>query len=578
MRRLLRFLTPYRGQSVLAFAFMAGLTIADLAVPRLVQRIIDEGISPMDVMLIRSTSLLMTGAALVSALFAVGNNILSVRVANYFSADLRSALFHKVQTLSFGNLDDLQTGQLIVRLTSDVSQMEHVVLISLRMLARAPLMLVGSFILLTLTSPQLASIMLVLAPAAVGMVWFFVKVGRPMFLQVQRRLDRLNIVLQENLAGVRVVKAFLRAQHEGQRFDQANLDLMQQVVKVSRLMALLLPSLFLAINVGALAAVWFGGRQVANGALTTGQVVAFVNYLLSTMFPLLMMGMVVGMISAAQVSAQRINEVLNSTPEVQNRPDARSLRDFRGRVAFEQVCFSYGLDCMEPVLTGVNLVAEPGERVAILGATGSGKSSLVQLIPRFYDVKEGRVTIDGIDVRDMSLDSLRSQIGVALQETVLFSGTIADNIRYGRKEATDEEVIAAAKLAQAHDFIMGFPHGYDTSVGQRGVTLSGGQKQRVAIARALVTQPRILILDDATSSVDVDTEAKMEGELGTWMAGRTSFVIAQRVSTVLHADKIVVLERGKVAAIGKHADLLESSPIYREIYDSQLGEGGLASG
>ncbi len=578
MRRLLRFLTPYRGQSVLAFAFMAGLTIADLAVPRLVQRIIDEGISPMDVMLIRSTALLMTGAALVSALFAVGNNILSVRVANYFSADLRSALFHKVQTLSFGNLDDLQTGQLIVRLTSDVSQMEHVVLISLRMLARAPLMLVGSFILLTLTSPQLASIMLVLAPAAVGMVWFFVKVGRPMFLQVQRRLDRLNIVLQENLAGVRVVKAFLRAQHEGQRFDQANLDLMQQVVKVSRLMALLLPSLFLAINVGALAAVWFGGRQVANGALTTGQVVAFVNYLLSTMFPLLMMGMVVGMISAAQVSAQRINEVLNSTPEVQNRPDARSLRDFRGRVAFEQVCFSYGLDCMEPVLTGVNLVAEPGERVAILGATGSGKSSLVQLIPRFYDVKEGRVTIDGIDVRDMSLDSLRSQIGVALQETVLFSGTIADNIRYGRKEATDEEVIAAAKLAQAHDFIMGFPHGYDTSVGQRGVTLSGGQKQRVAIARALVTQPRILILDDATSSVDVDTEAKMEGELGTWMAGRTSFVIAQRVSTVLHADKIVVLERGKVAAIGKHADLLESSPIYREIYDSQLGEGGLASG
>jgi len=578
MRRLLRFLRPYRRDSILAFGLMLGLTAADLAVPRLVQRIIDQGIARMDIAVIRSTSVWMLGAAFASALFAIGNNTLSVRVANCFAADLRSALFRKIQSLSFGNLDQLQTGQLIVRLTSDVTQMEQIVLISLRMLARAPLMLLGSSALLILTSPQLASIMLVLAPATLGLVGIFVRRGRPLFMEVQRRLDRLNTVLQENLAGVRVVKAFLRAEHENKRFDQANVNLMTKTIQVSRLLSILLPTLFLLVNLGTVAVIWFGGRRVIHDTLTVGQLVAFVNYLLSTMFPLLMLGMVVGLISAAQVSAQRINEVLDSVPEVQNLPGARTLSEVEGRVAFENVCFSYNSDCQEPVLNDVNLVAEPGERVAILGATGSGKSSLVHLIPRFYDVTSGRVTIDGMDVRDVTLASLRSHMGVALQETVLFSGTIRDNIRYGRPEATDEEVIAAAKAAQAHDFIMDFPDGYHTQVGQRGVTLSGGQKQRIAIARALLTRPRVLILDDSTSSVDVDTEAKIEAALDEWMSGHTRFVIAQRVSTVLNADKIVVLDQGRVAAVGTHAELMASSPIYREIYDSQLGDGGALNG
>jgi ATP-binding cassette subfamily B multidrug efflux pump len=574
MRRILRYLKPYSRDSILALLFMLGLSLADLAVPRLVQQIIDQGITRMDIAVIRNTSLLMIGAAMASALFAIGNNTLSVRAANCFAADLRSAVFHKIQTLSFGNLDQLQTGQLIVRLTSDVNQVQQIVLMSLRILARAPLMLLGSFVLLILTSRQLALLMLVLLPATMGTIWVFVRKGRPMFMEVQRKLDRLNSVLQENLAGVRVVKAFLRAQHENQRFDQASKDLMDQVIKVFQLLAVLIPTLFLFINLGTLAVVWFGGRQVINDTLTTGQVVAFVNYLLSTMFPLLMLGMIVGLMSAAQASAQRITEVLDSIPEVQNVPGARALSEVKGRVAFENVCFSYNHDCREAVLSGVNLVAEPGERVAILGATGSGKSSLIHLIPRFYDVTEGRVTIDGTDVRDVTLQSLRSQMAIALQEAVLFSGTIRDNIRYARKEASDEEIIAAAKAAQAHDFIMAFPDGYDALIGQRGVNLSGGQKQRIAIARALLTQPSILILDDSTSVVDVETEAKIELALEEWMAGRTSFVIAQRVSTVLNADKIVVLDRGQIAAVGTHAELMDSSPIYREIYDSQLGDGG----
>jgi ATP-binding cassette subfamily B multidrug efflux pump len=574
VRRLLRFLKPYAGQSILAMLLMVGLTLADLAVPRLVQRIIDQGIAPMDIVLIRSTTMLMLAASATSALFAIGNNVLSIRVANCFSADLRSALFRKTQTLSFGNLDRLQTGQLLVRLTSDVTQMEHIVLISLRMLARAPLLLLGSSVLLVLTGRELVLIMLVFAPAVALVVWPMIRVGRRMFVKVQRSLDRLNNVLQENLAGVRVVKAFLRGDYENSRFDQANSDLTSQVIKVSQLMAFVIPTLFLLANAATLAIVWFGGRQVTTGMLTVGQVVAFMNYLSSTLWPLLTLGMVVGTLSAAQVSAQRINEVLDSTADISDQPDARALAEVKGRIAFENVSFTYNSDSTEPVLDGINLTAEPGERVAILGATGAGKSSLVHLIARFYDVTAGRVTVDGIDVRDVTQRSLRSHMGIALQETVLFSGTIGDNIRYGHSGATDEEVVAAAKAAQAHKFIMEFPDGYDTLVGQRGVTLSGGQKQRIAIARALLTRPSILILDDSTSSVDVDTEAQIDLALLDWMEGRTSFIIAQRVSTVLNADKIVILDRGRIAAVGRHTDLMDCSPIYREIYESQLGDGG----
>jgi len=574
LRRMSHFVKPYWKASVLALLLLVSVVAMDLTIPRLTQRIIDEGIARHDLTTVWTTALLMLGASVLSALFMVANTLLAVRVAQYFAADLRSALFRQVQAFSFGNLDRLQTGQLLIRLTSDINQVQVIVAMSLRVLTRAPLMMIGSVILLVLTSWELALLMLVLLPITGGVVWFFITRMQPLFLQVQRRLDKLNTVLQENLAGVRVVKAFVRAGHENARFDQANVALTDQTIRVMRFMSLLFPTMTLLMNAGTAAVIGLGGFRVSTGALTVGAVVAFVNYLLSTMFPLLMLGMMAGPFSAAQASASRIVEVLDSVPEVQDRPQARALPQVVGRVALENVCFSYNHDGGEPVLNGVSLVAEPGQTVAILGATGSGKSTLVQLIPRFYDVTEGRVTLDGVDVRDLPLRSLRAQIGVALQEAVLFSGTIRDNIRYGRPDASDEEVIAAARAAQAHDFIMAFPQGYDTLVGQRGVNLSGGQKQRIAIARALLVQPRILILDDSTSAVDVETESKIQDALDQLMDGRTSFIIAQRVSTVLNADKIVVLERGQIAAEGTHAELLASSPIYREIYQSQLGDGG----
>ena len=328
------------------------------------------------------------------------------------------------------------------------------------------------------------------------------------------------------------------------------------------------------MNLSTVAVVYFGGLQAIAGTLTIGEIMAFINYLLSTMFPLLMLSMMAGQISAANASAERVIEIIDSTPQVQDAPEAKTITTLKGRVAFEDVSFSYDGDGSEAVLQNINLVAEPGQTVAILGATGSGKTSLIHLIPRFYDVTKGRVTIDNMDVRNITQASLRAHIGMSLQEVILFSGTIRDNIKYGKADASEGEVVAAAKAAEAHEFIMGFPDGYDTLVGQRGVNLSGGQKQRLAIARALLVNPRILILDDSTRFVDVETEAKIHEAMEALMKDRTNFIVAQRVSTVLNADKIVVLNEGTIAAEGTHFELMQMSPIYREIYDSQLGTGG----
>jgi len=598
---MVHFVKPYWQASILAVVLLMGVVMADLLIPRLTQRVIDDGIAQDNMTVILTTSLMMLGAAVLSALFAIGNTVLSVRVGQSVSADLRSRLVRKVQAFSFGNLDRIQTGQLLVRATSDVNQVQSIVLMSLRMLVRAPLWMIGSVIMLILTSPQLALMMALLVPLVLGLVWIFAVKARPLFLTVQKRLEKLNQVLQENLAGVRVVKAFVRVEHENARFDQVNLGLTTQTVKVIRLLAVLLPTMILIVNLGVVGVIWFGGNLVIGGDLTVGEITASINYLIFSLFPMLMLGGMIGPLSAADASAGRIWEVLDSTADVQDRPQARALPNVQGRVAFENVSFSYepplrrlptdsettalsknenasDLESTpEPsqglVLKNINLVAEPGQEVAILGATGSGKSSLIHLIPRFYDVTEGRVTLDGVDVRDMPLRALRAQVGMALQEAVLFSGTIRDNIRYGRPDASEAEVIAAARAAQAHDFISAFPDGYDTVVGQRGVNLSGGQKQRISIARALLVQPKVLVLDDSTSAVDVETEAKIQAALDQLMAGRTSFIIAQRISTVLNADKIVVLDKGQIAATGTHAELMASSPIYQEIYQSQLGSG-----
>jgi ATP-binding cassette subfamily B multidrug efflux pump len=572
LRRMIHFVKPYKWPALGSLALLLGMVAFDLLIPRLTQQVINEGIAKGDMQAIWTTALLMLGAAFLSAAFAVGNTLLSVRVAQGVGADIRSALVRQVQTFSFGNLDRVQTGQLLVRATSDVNMVQMVVQMSLRILTRAPLWVIGSMFMLVATSTQLSLLMLALLPAILGLIGFFMTKAQPLFMAVQQKLDRLNQVLQENLAGMRVVKAFVRVEHEQTRFDRANQDLTLENIRVMQLIAVLIPTMFLLVNFGIVGVVWMGGSSAIAGKFTIGEIVASINYMTFSLFPLMMLGGMIGPLSAADASASRIWEVLDSSAEVQNRPEAQAPAHVTGRVTFEDVCFSYNHGCDEPVLQGVNLVAEPGQTVAVLGATGSGKSSLVHLIPRFYDVDEGRVTLDGVDVRDIPLDALRAQMGIALQETVLFSGTIRDNIRYGRPDATEQEVVTAAQAAQAHDFIAAFPDGYDAQIGQRGVNLSGGQKQRVAIARALLARPRVLILDDSTSAVDVATEAKIEAALEQLMADRTTFVIAQRISTALNADKIVVLDRGQVAAEGTHAELMESSAIYREIYESQLGD------
>lgn len=598
IRKLSVFLKPYRVWAMLAPVLMLLEVAMDLMQPRMMERIIDQGIAEGSMPVIIQTGLLMLGLALVGAFGGMANGVYAVKAVQGFGADLRAALFRQVQTLSFGNLDALETGQLITRLTNDVTQVQNALYTLLRILIRSPLLLIGSLIMAIVTSPQLVFIPLVLIPLLLGAVILIISKATPMYMGVQRRLDALNEVMQENLAGARVVKAFVRAQYEQERFGATNDDLMNQTIRVARMTSVTMPIMMAVMYLGQIAVLWFGGSRVVQGDMHIGQIVAFINYLMITLFSLLMVSMLVIQIARAQASAVRVQEVLDSRPLIRSKPGALTGFAPQGRVAFENVSFGYssesrhnghapaadaarlpdGGESARAVLKDISFVAEPGDTVALVGTTGSGKSSLVHLIPRFYDVSAGRVTIDGVDVRDVDEQELRRRIGIALQETVLFSGTIRDNIRYGRPDATDEEVIHAAKMAQAHEFIMSFPDGYDTMVGQRGANLSGGQKQRIAVARALLIQPSVLILDDSTSSVDMETEALIQEALKEYMRGRTSFVIAQRISSVLHADKILVLDDGKLVAEGTHAELLKSSPIYREICESQLGSGDKAHG
>ena len=577
-RRLGTFLKPYWQWAVLAPLLMALEVAMDLMQPRLIQRIVDDGIARGDMSLVVSTGLWMLGLAIVGLIGGVACAVYAIMAGQHFGADLRGTLFRKVQALSFGNLDHLDTGGLITRLTNDVTQVQEVVMMMLRIMVRVPLLLVGSLIMAILTSPLLALLFLVLIPVVAALLVWIIRRTFPLFGQVQKQLDGLNTVLQENLAGVRVVKAFARARHEMGRFRGANDSLMERNLTAVRASAVTMPVMMLTLNLGVVGAIWIGGIQVSVGGLTAGQLIAFINYLSQTLMSLMMVSMLMMRVSRAEASAVRIQEVLDGEPQIQQRPDAVKTFAPRGRVAFENVDFSYSGDDRDPVLRQIDFVAEPGQTIALLGATGSGKSSLVNLVPRFYDVTGGRVTIDGVDVRDIDEAALHSSVAVALQETILFSGTIRDNIRYGRPDATEDEVIAAAQMARAHDFIMRFPDGYDSIVGQRGVNLSGGQKQRIAIARALLVRPTILILDDSTSAVDIETEARIQAALAAAHQGQTRLVVAQRISTVLTADKILVLDDGRIVAEGRHDELLASSPIYREIYESQMEHGALTHG
>ncbi len=567
--RSMRLLKPYWYMAAGMLFSLLIATGAMLVVPRLAQIIIDQGIAQGNARIILWLALAMVGLAVLRAVFQFAQGALAARTAQGVAFDLRNALYDKIQSLSFSYHDQVQTGQLLTRGTSDVEIVQRFVGQGAVMFLSAVLMMFGAMALLFALNWRLALVMVAVIPITFGIFGFFARRAMPLFKEVQQRLSRLNVVLQENLAGVRVVKAFAREEHEAGRYEEANRAFYDINLQVNNILSFAFPTIFGVFNLTTLAIYWFGGFQVIDNTLTVGELVAFASYVGMAFFPVMMISMIVAMLSSAAASAERIFDILDAHSEVVDKPGAQALPRVEGRVAFENVTFRY-FEGGEPVLKDVSLVAEPGQRIALLGATGSGKSTIINLIPRFYDVDEGRVLIDGYDVRDVRLSSLRSQIGIVLQETNLFEGTIRDNVAFGRPDASLDEIVAAAKAAEAHDFVTGFANGYDTRVGERGVTLSGGQKQRVAIARALLLDPRILILDDATSSVDLATEYRIQQALDRLMAGRTSFIIAQRVATVLNADQILVLDQGQIVARGVHEELLASSEIYAEIYQSQL--------
>src|SRR5262245_45269984 len=576
LRRSLAYLGRQRGAVFAAYGALVLATLAQLAVPQLVQNMIDavtQGVAATERL---SGETLLINAALLIVLFAVIRGIFSFvqafmaeKTSHGLAFDLRNEIFSKVQRLSFSYYDQNQTGQLMIRATDDVERVRMFIAQGLVLAAQAFLLLIGALAILFVTNWRLTLWVLPTLPIAVLLFMAFGRVRQPLFGEIQRRLSALNTILQENLAGIKVVKAFTREQYEEQRFDTSATALMEQQLRVSRVFSFLFPVIFLIAQLGQALILYFGGKQIVEGTLNLGEYQKFSLYLIYVFFPLGQLGFIISLMAQAGASAGRIFEILDAKSEIADKPGAVALPAISGRVEFKDVTFRY-FGSGDPVLRQVSFAAEPGQTVALLGATGSGKTTIINLLPRFYDASDGAVLIDGHDVRDVTLDSLRSQIGIVLQETNLFTGTIRDNIAFGRPDATLEQVQAAARAASAHDFIVGFPQGYDTPVGERGTTLSGGQKQRVAIARALLLDPRLLILDDSTSSVDLQTEHNIQRALDNLMRGRTSFVIAQRISTVLNADQILVLEKGRIAARGKHEELLESSPIYAEIYHSQL--------
>lgn len=519
---------------------------------------------------------LLINAGLFIVAFAIARGVFSFlqtyfaeRMSQSAAFDMRNEIFAKVQRLSFTYHDQNQTGQLMVRATDDVEKVRLFIAQGLMQAVSSLVLIVLILIILFATNVQLTLVALPTLPIAMVVFMIFGAVAQPLFAAVQGKISTLNTVLQESLAGIKVVKAFVREPYEEGRFTKAADDVLSTTMRVSRTFTFLFPVVFLVAQVGQAGILYFGGRDIIGNNLTLGEYQKFSLYLTFLFLPLAQLGFIISQMAQASASSARIFEILDAKNDVEDKPNAPILTSIKGHVEFKDVTFRY-VGGSEPVLKNVSFEALPGQTIALLGATGSGKTSIINLLPRFYDVSEGQVLIDGNDVRDVTIDSLRSQIGIVLQETNLFGGSIRDNIAFGRSEATLEEVIAAAKAAAAHDFIMTFPDGYDTSVGERGSTLSGGQKQRIAIARALLLNPRLLILDDSTSSVDLMTEFHIQKALDNLMRGRTSFVIAQRISTVVNADQILVLDKGEIVARGKHEELMEDSAIYAEIYHSQL--------
>jgi ATP-binding cassette subfamily B protein len=573
MKKLLSYLKPYWKAALLAPILMLIEVICDLSQPTLLASIVDNGVAKSNLPYILNTGVLMLGIALIGMAGGMGCSVASSIASQNFGASLRSAVFKKIQLLSPLNIDRFKTSSLVTRLTNDITQLQTVVLMSLRIMVRAPLLFIGGIIMAVSLNARLALILTVSIPLLAAVIYYRMKKSTPLFSYMQEKLDRVNAVIRENLSGIRLIKAFVRADHEKKRFATANDELMYATLRAFNLVITMMPIVMLIMNFSIVAVLWFGGWDIDRGNMEVGEIIAFVNYITQILFSLMMIGNILLFVSRASASAERVNEVLDTDIDIKNadNPDFTPLSS--GEVAFENVSFGYSGDKNQLVLKEISFHAPSGKTIAILGSTGSGKSTLVNLIPRFYDVTSGQVTVDKRDVRSMDLATLRSGMGIVPQDTILFSGTIKDNIRWGKEDATDEEIIEAARVAQAHEFIMSFPEGYDTQLGQRGVNLSGGQKQRIAIARAIIKKPPILILDDSTSAVDVVTEQRIQKALKEFIRGSTIFIIAQRISSVMDADKILVLNEGRIEAEGTHEELLKSSPLYQDIYNSQLGEG-----
>jgi ATP-binding cassette, subfamily B, multidrug efflux pump len=567
----------YTAASVIALLLA---TAAQLAVPQLVQEVIDAIVAnavavDLDIGLalrgLLLAAVIIVIIAIARGLFAFGQTYLSQALSQNIAFELRNDLFAKIQRLSFSYHDQNQTGQLMIRATDDVERLRVFIGQALLLALQALLLLVGTLALLFATNVRLTLVVIPILPIALIVFMIFGSVAQPLFRRIQEKLSAVNTILQENLAGLKVVKSFATERREQARFRHSIDDLLDERIIVSRTFSFLFPFIFLVANLGQAAILYFGGREIIGGSLTLGEWQKFSLYLTYLFLPMGQLGFIIALTAQAAASAQRIFEILEAENKVSDKPNAIPLPPIQGDVVFDNVTFRY-FASGEPVLQNIRFRAAPGQTVALLGSTGSGKTTIINLIPRFYDVSEGSITIDGHDIRDVTIESLRTQIGIVLQETTLFSGTIRDNIAYGRPDATLAEIENVAEAAAAHDFIMSFPQGYETPVGERGSTLSGGQRQRIAIARALLMDPQILILDDSTSSVDLQTEHLIQNALDQLMQGRTSFVIAQRISTVVNADQILVLDQGEIVDQGAHEELLENSAIYAEIYYSQLAE------
>ena len=574
MLKLLKYLKKYW-----FFAIMTPLTMVlevwvDLKQPDLLSRIVDDGVQKGNIDLIKSTGLLMLGLVFLGGLAGLSSAFFGSTASQSFGRDLRNAAFRKVMSLSLEQADDFTTGSLVTRLTNDITAVQNMVNMGLRFFVRAPLTFIGGIIMALGISWKFGVVIAVALPIE-GIIMFFVmRKATPLFTTVQQKLDTVNSVVEENVNGVRVVKAYVREEHEKGRFDKANTELSNVNYRVLMILAYIIPAMTIIMNATVIAVIAVGGYDIGTvGTLEVGQIMSGVTFVTMILSSLLMVGFMFQQITRAMASAKRINEVLDCIPVIRGG-ELRTEERGEGSVVFKDVSFHYPGTVGRPVLCDIDLDIKPGEYIAILGATGSGKTSLVNLITRFYDATSGEILVDGVDVKEYDLETLRSKIAFVLQKSELFAGTIADNIRWGAPNATDEEVREAARIAQADEFINGFVDGYDTVVDQKGASLSGGQKQRVSIARALVRKPEIIIFDDSTSALDIGTESRLRAALRTSLADTTVIMIAQRIASVMQADRIAVLENGVITACGTHKELMRTSAAYRDIYDSQIRDGG----